>query len=428
MTTTKIENSTHQLSAAVNVRKIWDGLIINAKTYGAKGDGTDDYIHIQAAIDACEDAGGGTVVLPAGSYKTSDTLTIKATGVHLVGVGREATRLYGSSNSVSLILIGGMDNADVFRCSVKEMTMDTCNIGVEISIRTAQCLIEDVNFASVTQAVVIHGDYTTNPRRDAINHSLSRLEIEGASGIAIEIYHCGDIYLEEIQTPSLNTTTGYGVVIDSGVTALYASRLNITGGIGGILIRDERGISPNPTGKITRPQQLYFNQCLGDTTQQFGIQIEAGDQITFVDSWGCGAQVGNGIVIGDGTDSCHQIAFVAPRVIGNAKHGMKVVSGNTNLRLQVSDGHFISNGTSAADTYNGIEIEAVTKHVTLTGNHCYNDTVQGYGTNQKYGINLETGDSDYIIIQSNNLHGNATGGIFDGSTGTNKQVGNNLTS
>jgi polygalacturonase len=58
----------------------------NVRTLGAKGDGrTDDTGAIQAALDACGKAGGGTVILPPGSYyskpltiRTKTTLVIEA--------------------------------------------------------------------------------------------------------------------------------------------------------------------------------------------------------------------------------------------------------------------------------------------------------------------------------------------------------------
>lgn len=58
----------------------------NVKEYGATGNGsTDDTAAIQAAITAAQTAGGGTVYIPFGTYKTSSTLTISANGVALIG-------------------------------------------------------------------------------------------------------------------------------------------------------------------------------------------------------------------------------------------------------------------------------------------------------------------------------------------------------
>ena len=56
--------------------------------YGAVGDGaTDDTAEIQAAIDACEAAGGGEVIFNTGVYVISSTLVINDHNVHLRGQG-----------------------------------------------------------------------------------------------------------------------------------------------------------------------------------------------------------------------------------------------------------------------------------------------------------------------------------------------------
>lgn len=61
----------------------------NVMQYGAKGDGsTDDTAAIQAAINAAQTAGGGTVFFPAGTYKISTTLTVTHDNIQLFGAGR----------------------------------------------------------------------------------------------------------------------------------------------------------------------------------------------------------------------------------------------------------------------------------------------------------------------------------------------------
>lgn len=66
------------------------GSVANVFDFGAVGNGTtDDTAAIQAAIDSS--ASGITVLLPAGTYKVTDTILLKRTGVRLIGEGEGVT-------------------------------------------------------------------------------------------------------------------------------------------------------------------------------------------------------------------------------------------------------------------------------------------------------------------------------------------------
>jgi hypothetical protein len=70
-----------------------DHLWEDVKRYGAKGDGqTDDTAAIQKAIDAAENKGTKVVLIPSGTYHTSDPgLHIKMSNLTLRGMGKYAT-------------------------------------------------------------------------------------------------------------------------------------------------------------------------------------------------------------------------------------------------------------------------------------------------------------------------------------------------
>lgn len=73
--------------------------IANVVDFGAKGDGvTDDTAAIQAAIDACNAAGGGIVTIPSGTYIVTETIVLK-TGVYLRGQGIYSTLIYLADGS-----------------------------------------------------------------------------------------------------------------------------------------------------------------------------------------------------------------------------------------------------------------------------------------------------------------------------------------
>jgi len=82
------------------VNKGGDSGQYNVKAYGAEGDDvTDDSSAIQAAIDACNDAGGGTVYFPEGTYNASITLPYNFKGC-LSGANSESTTLHNESAPV----------------------------------------------------------------------------------------------------------------------------------------------------------------------------------------------------------------------------------------------------------------------------------------------------------------------------------------
>jgi len=72
----------------------------NAKSFGAKGDGsTDDSAALQQALAAVAEQGGGYLFLPRGTYEISSTLFIP-NGVQLVGLGWGSPPEYGQFGTV----------------------------------------------------------------------------------------------------------------------------------------------------------------------------------------------------------------------------------------------------------------------------------------------------------------------------------------
>lgn len=72
---TNSELIAEQLMVAVGAQKIWGGLLVNPKQYGAKGDGiTDDAAAIQRAVDSL--ISGGTILFPPGVYLISSPIQL----------------------------------------------------------------------------------------------------------------------------------------------------------------------------------------------------------------------------------------------------------------------------------------------------------------------------------------------------------------
>lgn len=411
-------------SAAAAAAAVASLRTFDIRNYGAVCDGvTDDTTSIQAAINAAQTNGGGIVVV-SGRSKITGGLTVQSTGVSLVGMGRKSTGLICSVATFAAITIGGISSS-VFRCAVQNMFISAPGVGVKLSYNTAQCYVDDLYITGGANAITVQGDYTVNPIRDSINHHIRRIEAEAMTGDIFYLYMCGDIRMTDLQTPNPVTATAYGVVIDSGVTAVYGWDWNLTGCKGGLLINDGTGISPNPTSLPTTPRQMYFHVVQGDSCHDFGIQVQRGYQINFFDCWSCGCTNGAGTVVGDGTNGVFMIGFFGHRANGNAQDGIRFVTGLTNLRSQIIGGQFLSNGTSSSNGYDGIAVQPTVTGLTIHGAHAYNDTAQGLNNTQRYGLNLVSGAIADIVATGNNFKSNLTAGINNNSTSPLVTLANN---
>ena len=101
--------------------------VINVTTYGATGDGsTDDTSAIQSALNAVPSS-GATVVLPAGTYIISSTLTIDKDATILTGVGGGSTiRVSGGALGIDAIKIGNGSTTRA-HCAVRNLHLDAAS-------------------------------------------------------------------------------------------------------------------------------------------------------------------------------------------------------------------------------------------------------------------------------------------------------------
>lgn len=87
--------------------------LYNVRDYGAVGDGvTDDTTAIQNAINACGSAGGGTVHLPAATYKISSTLVVGNGGSNVASTVNGVT-VRGQGLYATTLKWGGATNSDI---------------------------------------------------------------------------------------------------------------------------------------------------------------------------------------------------------------------------------------------------------------------------------------------------------------------------
>ena len=141
---------------------------VSIKDFGAVGDGVaDDTAAIQAAITAVQTAGGGVVLFPTGTYKTTSTITLLST-VFLSGYGATISWSGGASSVITtstsgVTLTAGMEGLTVngattattilalystYHCSFRDLTLkstSTTNICLDLQVNTTGTTNADSN-------------------------------------------------------------------------------------------------------------------------------------------------------------------------------------------------------------------------------------------------------------------------------------------
>lgn len=91
---------------------------VNVRDFGARGDGAaDDTEAVQAAVNACTEGGGGTVHLPAGTYRLTSAVWVNS-GITLAGAGTAGTVLRQSS-----VTEDGIRGQDTEYVTVRDLTV-----------------------------------------------------------------------------------------------------------------------------------------------------------------------------------------------------------------------------------------------------------------------------------------------------------------
>lgn len=149
-----------------------DGLALNVKGFGAKGDGvTDDTARVLAALTAAPE--GSRVHFPAGTYLLSTWTTAYALSKRLwiSGDGAANTIIKGVISTADFLKITAN-----FRCS--DLTLDTWDIVLDFSLTTAaintvldNVLLEDIEIKNYRRAVFADGAVSGTGLRNLVVRS-----------------------------------------------------------------------------------------------------------------------------------------------------------------------------------------------------------------------------------------------------------------
>jgi polygalacturonase len=365
--------------------------------FGAVGDGsTDDTSAIQAAIDAANTAGGGTVILPAKTFKiaSASTLSLKP-NVRIVGQGPRSVLFKSVSVTAPTITISNIDNAAVENLRIHHSDIITShgNIligGTASNVVVQNCILDD-GYAGVwiqggSKIRILNNNINDLERGVYVGHNVA------GSGADIEsvIISGNDIHSIDLFDGIKTSMLCHNIVITSNSIhdcAADAIDLFVSG--------DRVVVSDNV---------LYNNASLGldIKTDRAGLSIS---------SWGTAREVlvSNNIIRGNSVgginlqaaalnDYPYNVVCSGNMIVGNAGDGVSTRC----PQFIISNNIIHANGTSAADNYFGIDCSASFGNTTHHGVISNNVITNNGNTASTAGINV--GASTSVTI---------TGNVFD---------------
>jgi hypothetical protein len=203
------------------------GPVVNVLAYGAKGDGiTDDTTAIQAAINACPS--GGTVFLPNGIYRVTQTLVKTNTSIpwFLRGVGL-ASVIAPDLDANTDCLVFGRDNAGLSGSGGRDFVIasagaNKCRNAIAVK-RVYDGYLEDVTIACghAGSAISLQGATIFRVNRciiGTLGTGVAYNSTDGYRGITMEdnSVQCNNLFVDNIL---INHMTDYGFYATLSLTA-----------------------------------------------------------------------------------------------------------------------------------------------------------------------------------------------------------------
>lgn len=169
---------------------------LNVRSHGAAGDGKgDDTAAFRAAIAEAAKQGGGTVLVPAGSYLITDSLNLPD-GVALRGAGRGASRLLAPpASGFDLLAVNAADAVTIADLSlVEESPRDAKGRGNGIAINDGAkfLLVENVNITGFLSGFSIG----RAEKREVASVTLRNCRVERSRQYGFDLANCRVVLLD----------------------------------------------------------------------------------------------------------------------------------------------------------------------------------------------------------------------------------------
>lgn len=289
--------------------------------WGAVGDGvTDDTLAIQLAINCAQTAGGGVVLLAAGTYKIGTTLSITASKVVLQGASQYGTLLScsnGASNGIAI----GFQASSIQGVSVRNLSIlgvtKTGGYAIAAS-RVSNCVFSDLSIRNAYGgiSVAILNNLVIQNSEIILGYAAA-----GVAGIlwtspATSVDRSDVLTIRDTVINGQNFAGLRGISIDGMCQTLRVQSSGILHVDYGLLIQN------SAASNTYFPQFIYCDDMEIDGVGFNAMLVQGGRQMHFTNcdffnAGGSGADLDGIVLLADGSASVtNYITFVSCRIDG----------------------------------------------------------------------------------------------------------------
>lgn len=288
--------------------------VFNVKAYGAVGDGlTDDAAALQAAIDAAEAAGGGTVFMPAGTYLIASGLVIEET-ITLAGAGK-ASKILLDASGTGVTMIKSLNT---HRVRMINFAMDTNSVATVIAIHHAGGWYVHIKDVYIEK---------TGAAADTIGLKVeSAMAGDGSAGSYVNMYDnlvCPNVLLQgvtgrEVTTLTFTNLDTQNVIISHALAITFIQPVIQSTGVG---------------NKLFDLEYVYGLTCIGGDFEGTGTIYDVGTDVQGVFSFGnnAGSAFSGTYVNGTITSTSYFLDFSTDSGYISRLPGAFIVQGNLEL-------------------------------------------------------------------------------------------------
>jgi len=349
------------------------------------------------------------VEIPAGVFiVNTGVLNFTSTAPQsIVGKDRGLTVLIPGISTGDMITFNtAADGASVQNLAIYQTgTPQTSGNGINVN-GTDDVLISNILFVNLFNDVFIQNTaikvnivHTYHSQSAGASGSVGILVNNGAAG---DTYIGPDVVMTNTGTPRRRASVE---VTQSGHFEI--NQCNLTGSNEGLIVDP-------PAGSIVAFG--FINETLFDSCYLNGVTLNGISStstiksLKFVNSWFCGTVAGSGgagfVTTGTSGAIIDGISFNSCRYLNNQQHGCQHGFGNG---FEWIGCDFRGNSQATVNTYDGLNLGAGVSNLRIMGGKFGGtDTAETSG-NQRWGINIATGNSSGISIIGADLTGNISG-------------------